>query len=306
LIKLRKGRDPTRPKMPASAWILFTKDFRKKNPKLKPPTEIMKKAAAEWKSMAAKEKGKYEKEAEKLNSVYKKEIEKYVDSGKQALWKRDPNKPKRPLSGALQYMLKSGMTPGPVFKKAWATLAAKKKAAYVKQAEADASVYRKAMVEYEASGSEEKWKKQVGLKDIEDKIEAKAMKEKEKAKALKEKEKAKAMKEKEKVAALKEKAKAKAMKEKEKAKALKEKEKAKAMKEKEKVAALKEKAKAKAMKEKEKAKALKEKELKAKANAKAKAQKEKEMLKVKNLKLKKAAKPKAAGTKAKKVAKVTA
>jgi len=265
LLKMRKGPDPEKPKKPSTAFLLFLADFRKQNKNQKlVPKEVVKKGAEEWKSAA---KSKYEKEAEKLKVDYEKEMKKYLESGRAEMWKRDPNKPKRPLNGFIQFMQDENMTPSAESKKAWAALDAKKKEAYEKSFQEELAKYNKALETYAASGSEEKWKEKVGLKYIEDAIEKKA----EKAKALKEKEKAKKEKKKEKEKALKEKEKAKALKEKEKENAT-----AKALKKKEK---------AKALKEKEKLKAMKEKE-------KAKPQKEKEMLKAKNLKLKQAAKAK--------------
>jgi len=171
-----------------------------------------------------------------------------------------PKKPKRPLTAQLAYRIDAKIAASEL-KNAWAALAAPKKATYQKQYETKMATYLKGMEKYKASGSEDKWKKQVGIKAIEDKLNA--PKEKEQAKALKEKEKAKAIKEKVKAKAMKEKEKLKALKEKEKLKALKEKEKLKALKEKEKLKAKNMKLKQSEKMKKEKAKATK----KVKVNA---------------------------------------
>jgi len=249
----KRPKDPARPRRPPSAFLLFAPDFRKKNGKLS-VTEAAKGAGEQWKNMAAEDKAKYEKAAEEHMDAYRKDMKKYQESGKAEFWKRDPNKPKRPLSAPFAYGIDAKITASGL-KQAWAALAAPKKAIYQKQYETKKATYLEDMKKYMASGSEDKWKKQVGIKAIEDKLNEKAAKEK--ARLLKAKEKAKALKEK-----------AKAMKEKEKAKAMKEREKAKALKEKEKAKALKEKAKALKLKQaekvkKEKAKATK----KVKVNA---------------------------------------
>jgi len=255
----KRGRDPERPRRPTSAFFLFSADFRKKNGKLS-VTEVAKGAGGQWKKMTAKDKATYEKAAEKPAGAYRKDMKKYQESGKAELWKRDPNRPKRPLSAPFAYMIDAKIA-ALELKKAWAALAAPKKATYQEQYETKMATYVKDMKKYKASGSEDKWKKQVGIKAIEDKLNA--PKEKEQAKALKEKEKAKAIKEKVKAKAMKEKEKLKALKEKEKLKALKEKEKLKALKEKEKLKAKNMKLKQSEKMKKEKAKATK----KVKVNA---------------------------------------
>jgi len=250
----KRPKDPAQPRRPPNAFILFCADFRKKNGKLS-VTEAAKGAGDQWNKMAAKDKATYEKAAEKPTDAYRKDMKKYQESGKAELWKRDPNRPKRPISAPFAYMIDAKIA-ALELKKAWAALAAPKKATYRKQSETKMAKYLKDMKKYKASGSEDKWKKQVGIKAIEDKLNA--PKEKEQAKALKEKEKAKAMKEKEK---------AKALKEKERAKAMAMQKKLKALKEKEKLKALKEKLKAKNMKLKQAEKMKKE---KAKATKKVK------------------------------------
>jgi len=265
----KRPRDPARPRRPQTAFLLFSADFRKNNGKLS-VTEAAKGAGEQWKKMAAKDKAKYEKAAEKPMDAYRKDMEKYQASGKAEFWKRDPNKPKKPIGAPLAYMIDAKITASGL-KKAWAALAAPKKATYQKQFETKMATYYKDMKKYRDSGSEDKWKKEVGIKAIEDKLNA--AKDKEKEKALKAKERARLLKLKQKAKAMKEKEKAKALKEKEKAKAMKEKEKAKAMKEKEKAKALKEKAKAMAMKEKLKAKNMKLKQAEKVKKEKAKATK---------------------------------
>merc|ERR1712187_179770 len=112
--------------------------------------------------------------------AYRKDMEKYQASGKAEFWKRDPNKPKRPLSAQLAYGIDAKI-PASGLKKAWAALAAPKKATYQKQFETKMATYLKDIKKYRASGSEDKWKKQVGIKAIEDKLNAAKDKEKEKA-----------------------------------------------------------------------------------------------------------------------------
>jgi len=82
--------------------------------------------------MAAKDKAKYEKAAEKPMEAYRKDFKKYQESGQAEFWKRDPNKPKKPLCAQLAYRVDAKIAASEL-KKAWAALAAPKKATYQKQ-----------------------------------------------------------------------------------------------------------------------------------------------------------------------------
>jgi len=218
----KRPKDPAQPRRPPNAFILFCADFRKKNGKLS-VTEAAKGAGVQWNKMTAKDKATYEKAAEKPAGAYRKDMKKYQESGKAEFWKRDPKKPKKPLGAQLAYMMDAKIAASEL-KKAWAALAAPKKATYQKQFETKMATYLKDMKKYMASGSEDKWKQQVGIKAIEDELNA-----------AKEKEKAKAMAMKEKLTAMKEKAKDKQEKAKIKAKNMKMKQAEKAKKQKAKV-----------------------------------------------------------------------
>lgn len=59
-----------KPKRPPIAFILFTNEFKKRNPQLKKVTKISKAAAKEWKSLDAIGKAPYYAEYKKLMEVY--------------------------------------------------------------------------------------------------------------------------------------------------------------------------------------------------------------------------------------------
>jgi len=293
-IMAKRGRDPEKPKRRSSAWMLFLNDFRKdKANKNLEPKQVLPEASKSWKTLSAATKKPYEAAAKKERAAWAKASKKYMDSDRAEYWKRDPNRPKRPMSAYFFFLKektektqwKQGLAQ---LAKEWKDLSTAQQKPYLEKQAKAKKAFAKALAAYEASDSEEKWKKDVGIKALEDAEEsrrekAKALKEKAKAQILKEKEKAKLQ-----MANQKANQKAKALKAKARAlkalKALKEskelaKSKAKALKMKEREKALK-------VKEMTKAKALKEKEKALKVKEKAKALKGREMVKAKALKMK--------------------
>jgi len=276
----KRGRDPERPKRPMAAFFLFLNDSRSKKKDLT-VTEIAKEAGKEWSTMSKAKKKPYEAKALKAKVAYDKAFKKYVDSGRAEEWKRDPNKPKKPMTSFFLFLAENKHTSAAQAASDWNALPADKKKLYVTKYEKNQAKYDKDMEKYKASGSEEKWKERVGIKAFEDEEGKRKQLKEEKAKAEKEKLKAKAEKEKLKEKKLREKEREKALKDRQrvKAKAEKEKLKEKKLRETEKKKALKDRqrAKAKAEKEKFRVKALKEKE-------KTKLKLQKERLKAKALK----------------------
>jgi len=300
-------RDPERPKRPLSAYFRFAAALREKG------TKDVSEIAVAWKKLPLAEKQPFEQAASSDNAAYRKKFDEYKSSGKLDAFKRDPAKPKRPLSAFFLWAQQERKSPdiaklsvseaGKVLGARWKTLPAEKKAPLQQKSKAESEAYNVQMKTYKESGAEAKWLGRTGRLDIVRKAEAKKQAEKQKADDAKAKKKAKD-------AAEKAKAKAKAVKEKEteKAKLRKAKlqaaaEKAKLAKQKEREA--KEKAKEKARVAKEKETAAKE---KAKAKAKLAAEKKKakaaqDKLKAKEALLKKREKAKAAAAKKKAKAK---
>eukprot|EP00928_Gymnodinium_smaydae_P046675 TRINITY_DN31100_c0_g1_i1.p1 TRINITY_DN31100_c0_g1~~TRINITY_DN31100_c0_g1_i1.p1 ORF type:complete len:410 (-),score=138.85 TRINITY_DN31100_c0_g1_i1:357-1586(-) len=283
-----RARDPERPKRPPSPWIEFLQEYRAANKSQGTSVEVMKSAASQWKGMSPAERRRWEEPYEAKKRAYDAEFKAYVESGKKDAWKRDPEKPKRPLTAFLrfggevrpQYQHLKVTEQSKEIASAWKNLPAEKKAVYEKAYAAEKAEFDKLYAAYKESGKEAAWKNKVGIKDPKEKA-AEKMKEKKAAAAAKAKAKAETLK-----AAKVKAAKAKA----DKLKAAKVKAaKVKAAK----LAKAKEMKAAKAAKEKAAKEAAKEKAAKVKAAAKekaakAKAAKEAKAAKDKNMKAEKA------------------
>lgn len=236
----KPARDPDRPKRPTSGWMYFLQQYRgeRKNAgETLKATEVMKAASTAWKEMPAPQRRPFEELAEADKRVYTKAMAEYVESGKKEAWKRDPDKPKRPMTSYMQFLkefrashaeLKLTET-SKLGGKAWKELTPQQREPYERQYEVRKQAYDEEMKKYTASGKEQVWKEKVGIAAQEKKLAEKA--EKEKEKKQKEKEKKMKTKEKEKEKKQKEKEKAKRMKEKENEKKAKEKAKQKKQKE---------------------------------------------------------------------------
>ena len=137
--QMRMKLDPNCPKKPNSAYILFAKEcragIRAEHPEYK-VTDVMKRIATEWKQINPRDKKKFEKMAKKERKQFDREMAVYVPppppiqsakdtlkqmvaandalypssskgtiaSGKASKKKRDPNRPKRPLSAYLLFI----------------------------------------------------------------------------------------------------------------------------------------------------------------------------------------------------------
>lgn len=81
--QLKPVKDTNRPKRPASAYILFTVDYREKIKAKNPgasPTDIMRALAAEWNKQDAAFKAKYEMKKEAAEKEYLVKLEEYKNS----------------------------------------------------------------------------------------------------------------------------------------------------------------------------------------------------------------------------------
>ncbi|XP_020261610.1 DNA-binding protein MNB1B-like [Asparagus officinalis] len=79
--KVKKGKDPNKPKRAPSAFFVFMEGFRKefkeKNPRNKSVAAVGKAGGERWKSMSDSDKAPFVSKAEKLKAEYEKKIAAY-------------------------------------------------------------------------------------------------------------------------------------------------------------------------------------------------------------------------------------
>jgi hypothetical protein len=161
--------DPSRPKRPASAWIHFLSDFRKKHKEL-PGKEVMTSASKTWKVMTVLQKKPFQDIYDANKKVYDVDKEEYVKSGQKEAWARDPDRPKRPLSAFFRFL--DGYRTKHASLKAteaaklgaavWKDMKGEQKQPYEKQYKEEKNKYDEAMKLYKASGKEVAWKERTG------------------------------------------------------------------------------------------------------------------------------------------------
>eukprot|EP00397_Hematodinium_sp_SG-2012_P011440 GEMP01011579.1.p1 GENE.GEMP01011579.1~~GEMP01011579.1.p1 ORF type:complete len:369 (+),score=115.76 GEMP01011579.1:182-1288(+) len=251
-------RDPNRPALPLSAYFRFAESYRKEK-NLKGGVQTMKEIGAAWKTLPEEKKKPFLASYQVDRDKYTAAFQKYKDSGALDAWKRDPLRPKAPLTAFIRYLEEfrnsdkaKGLVVTAVMKEgaiAWKVADLAKKNTLETAYQKDKAVYTKALEEYKASGKDVTWKKKVGIWDAEQKEFLKKQQEKDKKRQLAEKEKQKkiALAAKKKDEALKLKAKQQALR-------LRDKEKAKRLREKTLALSVKEKERAKLAKGKERAK----------------------------------------------------
>ncbi|XP_030648279.1 high mobility group protein B1a [Chanos chanos] len=165
------GKDPAKPRGKMSSYAYFVQTCREEHKKKHPEatvnfSEFSKKCSERWKTMSAKEKGKFEDMA-KLDKVrYEREMKNYIPpKGEKKKRFKDPNAPKRPPSAFFIFCAEKrpavksetpGLSIGDVAKKLgemWNGTAAEEKVPYEKKAaklkekyEKDIAAYRKGKV----------------------------------------------------------------------------------------------------------------------------------------------------------------
>ncbi|CAK0829251.1 unnamed protein product, partial [Prorocentrum cordatum] len=173
--------DPDRPKRPTSAYLRFLSEFRSQKPADLSGKDLMKAAGAEWKALPAERKKPYEAAYEKEAVVYRSAYDQYVSSGKKDAFKRDPDKPKRPLTGFLRFVAEKreqnkDAKPTVLTKEAsdsWKGMSEAQRKPYNEAYELDTARYAEKMKAYVATGKEEEWKAKVGIKTMSEKLEEK-------------------------------------------------------------------------------------------------------------------------------------
>jgi len=161
--------DPARPKRPASAWVHFLSDFRKKNKEFA-GKEVMTNASKVWKVMTVPQKKPFQDMYDANKKVYDVDQAEYVKSGQKEAWARDPERPKRPLSAFFRFLdgyraKNASFKPTEAAKlgaAVWKDMSAAQKQPYEKQYKDEIGKYTEAMKLYKASGKEEAWKERTG------------------------------------------------------------------------------------------------------------------------------------------------
>uniref|UniRef100_A0A3Q3JIT2 HMG box domain-containing protein n=1 Tax=Monopterus albus TaxID=43700 RepID=A0A3Q3JIT2_MONAL len=165
------GKDPTKPRGKMSSYAYFVQTCREEHKKKHPDAsvnfaEFSKKCSERWKTMSAKEKGKFEDLARQDKVRYEREMMSYVPvkGGKKKKKYKDPNAPKRPPSAFFIFCSEfrpkvkgesPGLTIGDVAKKLgemWNTTASEDKQPYEKKAAKLKEKYEKDIAAYRAKG----------------------------------------------------------------------------------------------------------------------------------------------------------
>jgi len=155
--------DPARPKRPASAWIHFLSDFRKKNNGI-PAKEVMTSASKAWKVMTVQQKKPFQETYDAAKKVYDVDQEEYVK------WTRDPEKPKKPTSPFFLFLngyrkKNESLKTTDASKLAaaiWNDMSKEQKQPYEKPYAEEKTKYDEALKLYKASGKEDVWREKTG------------------------------------------------------------------------------------------------------------------------------------------------
>ncbi|CAK0802193.1 unnamed protein product [Prorocentrum cordatum] len=155
--------DPDKPKRPVSAYMRFLSDFRSQKSADLGGKDLLKAAGAEWKALPAERRKPYEAAYEKEAVAYRSAYDQYVSSGKKDAFKRDPDKPKRPLTGFLRFVAEKreqnkDVKATVLTKEAsdsWKGMSEAQRKPYNEAYELDKARYAEKMKAYAASGKEE-------------------------------------------------------------------------------------------------------------------------------------------------------
>lgn len=168
-------RDPEAPKRPISPFFRYLADFRGKTENVS-GKETVKQAAVQWKALTSLQKTPFQVPYEKERTAYVKAKAEYVSSGKKDAWKRDPEKPKKPLTSYLRFVQDhrktastAGMKVTEVVKSAaaaWKILPLERKKIYESDYVKEKAKYEEDVRAYKASGNEKLWKDRVGFDDM--------------------------------------------------------------------------------------------------------------------------------------------
>jgi len=192
----KRPTDPEKPKRPLGPYFRFLADFRTRHPDLK--KEAVSKAAIAWKGLSDVEKRPFVSPYESEMTIYKEATSKYESSGKKDAWRRDPERPKVPMTGFLRFALEyrskhSGLKVTESTKQAsaeWKLMTAEKRQPYEQAYKTEKEKYSAALEAYKKSGKEGAWKERVGISELEARKAEKLAKQQEKKQKLAEQKKA--------------------------------------------------------------------------------------------------------------------
>ncbi|ELW57303.1 High mobility group protein B1 [Tupaia chinensis] len=152
-----------------SSYAFFVQTCREEHKKMHPDasvnfSEFSKKCSESWKTMSAKEKGKFEDMAKVDKALYEREMKTYIPPKGETKKFKDPNAPKRPPSAFFlfcsEYRPKirehPGLSIGDVAKKLeemWNNIAADGKQSYEKKAAKLKGKYRKDITAFQGKGT---------------------------------------------------------------------------------------------------------------------------------------------------------
>ncbi|ELW62714.1 High mobility group protein B1 [Tupaia chinensis] len=171
--------NPTKPRGKMSSYAFFVQTCREEHKKKHPDasvnfSEFSKKCSERWKTVSAKEKGKFEDMAKADKARYEREMKTYIPlKGETKKKFKDPNAPKRPPSAFFffcsEYRPKikgehPGLSIGDVAKKLgemWSNTAADAKQPYEKKAAKLKEKYEKDIAAYRAKGKPDAAKKEL-------------------------------------------------------------------------------------------------------------------------------------------------
>uniref|UniRef100_A0A8D2ZRT7 High mobility group box 1 n=1 Tax=Scophthalmus maximus TaxID=52904 RepID=A0A8D2ZRT7_SCOMX len=149
------GKDPSKPRGKMSSYAYFVQTCREEHKKKHPEAsvnfaEFSKKCSERWRTMSAKEKGKFEDLARQDKARYEREMMSYTPArgGKKKKFK-DPNAPKRPPSAF--FIFCADFRPKRLGEM-WNSTAAEDKQPYEKKAAKLKEKYEKDIAAYRAKG----------------------------------------------------------------------------------------------------------------------------------------------------------
>jgi len=183
--RVKPMRDPARPAPPMTPYFMYLQEYRKSAPSTIKAKDMTKIAAERWRTLPETEKTPFLQKYESKKTVYDAAFREYKESGKLDAWKRDPLKPKKPLTGFMRYSMQwrkdhgSGLKVTEITKKAavaWKALPADQKAVFDSEYRTEKAQYDSAMKAYKDSGKEQAFKEKTGRAAAEKKMAEKKMK----------------------------------------------------------------------------------------------------------------------------------
>merc|ERR1719446_260100 len=160
----------------------------------------MSEIGAAWKNATAADKQPFEQAAAADMATYRIEFDKYKASGKLDAWKRDPERPRKPLTAFMTWAQEerkrpdiSALSVSEAAKKLgaeWARVPAAEREPLETRAKADHERYKAQLQAYKDSGKEAAWLEKTGRLELQKKADAKKQAEKDKLAAAKAKKQA--------------------------------------------------------------------------------------------------------------------